>query len=70
MREKLQVIHLTGPNDLEKVRLAYEKLGITASVKAFEKEMAYAYGAADLALCRSGAARSRGAQWAISSRRF
>jgi UDP-N-acetylglucosamine--N-acetylmuramyl-(pentapeptide) pyrophosphoryl-undecaprenol N-acetylglucosamine transferase len=55
LKERFQVIHFTGPNDLETVKAAYQKLGIEASVKSFEKEMGYAYSAADLALCRSGA---------------
>jgi UDP-N-acetylglucosamine--N-acetylmuramyl-(pentapeptide) pyrophosphoryl-undecaprenol N-acetylglucosamine transferase len=53
--EECQAIHLAGPIEAEKVKEAYEKLGIFASVKPFEKEMAHAYAAADLALCRSGA---------------
>jgi UDP-N-acetylglucosamine--N-acetylmuramyl-(pentapeptide) pyrophosphoryl-undecaprenol N-acetylglucosamine transferase len=55
MREKCQAIHLAGPTDPEAVRSAYEKFGILACVKPFEKEMAHAYAAADFALCRSGA---------------
>jgi UDP-N-acetylglucosamine--N-acetylmuramyl-(pentapeptide) pyrophosphoryl-undecaprenol N-acetylglucosamine transferase len=55
LKVKFQVIHFTGSKDLEAVRSAYEKLAVVAAVKAFEKEMAYAYSAADLALCRSGA---------------
>jgi len=55
MQEKCQVIHLAGPKDAERVRKEYKKLGIKAVVKPFEKEMAYAYSCADLALCRSGA---------------
>ncbi len=50
-----QALHLAGPAEAESVRLAYEKLGIIACVKPFEKEMAHAYAAADAALCRSGA---------------
>jgi len=55
LKESFQVIHLTGPKDADKVQAAYEQLGIAAHVKPFEKEMARAYAAADLALCRSGA---------------
>jgi len=53
--EKYQVIHLAGPAEAAIVKAAYEKLGIAACVKPFEKEMAHAYAAADAALCRSGA---------------
>lgn len=52
---KVQAIHLAGLGSEEAVRAAYDKLGIRAVVKPFEKEMASAYAAADLALCRSGA---------------
>jgi UDP-N-acetylglucosamine--N-acetylmuramyl-(pentapeptide) pyrophosphoryl-undecaprenol N-acetylglucosamine transferase len=55
LKESFQAIHLAGPTDVEQVREAYEKLKIRAVVKPFEKEMAQAYAAADLALCRSGA---------------
>ncbi len=51
----MQAIHLAGMNEREETRAAYEKLGIRAVVKPFEKEMARAYAAADLAICRSGA---------------
>lgn len=53
--KKIQAIHLTGLGSEETVRATYERLGIRAAVKPFEKEMAFAYAAADLALCRSGA---------------
>ena len=55
LKNTYQAIHLTGSNDAEAVRSAYANLGIDACVKPFETEMAHAYAAADLALCRSGA---------------
>ena len=55
LKEKVQVIHLTGNVDEIKVREHYAKLNITACVKAFEKEMDFAYAAATVAFCRSGA---------------
>ena len=55
LKVPLQVIHLTGPDEEEKVRKAYEVLGILACVKAFEKQMKEAYAAADIAFSRSGA---------------
>jgi UDP-N-acetylglucosamine--N-acetylmuramyl-(pentapeptide) pyrophosphoryl-undecaprenol N-acetylglucosamine transferase len=52
-----QVIHLTGhQKDAEKVRNAYALLGISACVKEFEEQMPKAWRAADLAICRCGAA--------------
>lgn len=44
-----QVIHLTGKEDAE------IKYSVPAVVKPFEKEMAVAYAAADLVVCRCGA---------------
>ncbi len=43
-----QVIHFTG-------KLGIPKYDVPSAVKEFEKEMHYAYSAADLAICRSGA---------------
>jgi UDP-N-acetylglucosamine--N-acetylmuramyl-(pentapeptide) pyrophosphoryl-undecaprenol N-acetylglucosamine transferase len=52
----LQVIHLTGRDDEDRVRQAYREAGIKAFVAAFHHRMEEAYGAADLAIARSGAA--------------
>lgn len=51
-----QVIHLTGhKKDTEEVRRAYGLLQIPVCIKEFEENMAFAWRAADLAICRSGA---------------
>jgi len=50
-----QWLHLTGPNDFEKVKAAYASLGIRAVVKPFLSEMELALGAATAAVSRAGA---------------
>ncbi|MBI2743677.1 MAG: undecaprenyldiphospho-muramoylpentapeptide beta-N-acetylglucosaminyltransferase [Chlamydiales bacterium] len=51
-----QVIHLTGhKKDTEEVRRAYGLLNIPVCIKEFEENMALAWKAADIAICRSGA---------------
>ncbi len=52
----VQVIHLAGKADEVAMREAYAKAGITACVAAFHHTMQQAYGAADFAIARSGAA--------------
>ena len=52
----LQVIHLTGAEDQERLARAYKERGISAHVAAFCHEMEKAYSAADFVLARSGAA--------------
>ena len=52
---ELQFLHLTGPNDLEKVRSAYEAAQAKAMVRPFLSEMELALGAADVAVSRAGA---------------
>jgi UDP-N-acetylglucosamine--N-acetylmuramyl-(pentapeptide) pyrophosphoryl-undecaprenol N-acetylglucosamine transferase len=51
----LQVLHLTGPNDLEKVRAAYDVARMPAVVQPFLTEMDMALGAATLCVSRAGA---------------
>ena len=51
-----QFIHLTGAADEESVRTFYSRSNIPAWVGAFHHSMQEAYGAADLAVARSGAA--------------
>ncbi len=51
----LQFFHLTGPQDYEEVKAAYEPLGRRARVQPFCSEMELPLGAATLALSRSGA---------------
>lgn len=52
----LQVIHLTGKQDEQLMRDGYAKAGLPACVAAFHHRMEEAYGAADFAISRSGAA--------------
>lgn len=52
---KLQVIHLAGLADEERVREAYHKAGVTHLVFGFLQHPGQAYKRADLAICRSGA---------------
>lgn len=56
LRDKVQVIHLTGKSDEQSMRAAYTQAGIPAYVAAFHHAMQEAYGAADIAIARSGAA--------------
>jgi UDP-N-acetylglucosamine--N-acetylmuramyl-(pentapeptide) pyrophosphoryl-undecaprenol N-acetylglucosamine transferase len=50
-----QWLHLTGPNDAEKVKQAYAARGFKAVVKPFLAEMDLALGAATIAVSRAGA---------------
>ena len=50
-----QWLHLSGPQDAEKVRQAYTELGLTAVVLPFLAEMDLALGAATACVSRSGA---------------
>ncbi len=52
---RLAVTHQTGPGQAEAVRAAYAAAGIEAEVTEFIHDMAAAYAAADLAVCRAGA---------------
>ncbi|MDX2131810.1 MAG: glycosyltransferase [Planctomycetota bacterium] len=58
-----QVIHQTGAGGVEAVRVAYERGGVRAWVGEFLPDMARAWGAADLAICRAGAGNV-GEAWA------
>jgi UDP-N-acetylglucosamine--N-acetylmuramyl-(pentapeptide) pyrophosphoryl-undecaprenol N-acetylglucosamine transferase len=51
----LQFVHLTGPNDVAKVRAAYAAQARKAMVRSFLTEMEYALGAATAAVSRAGA---------------
>lgn len=53
--QAFHVIHQTGDADAEATRAQYGRLGIDADVQPFFGDMALAYRAADLALCRAGA---------------
>lgn len=54
-REKLAITHQTGENDLDEVREAYRREGFRAEVVPFIEDMAAAYRAASLVVCRAGA---------------
>ncbi len=51
----LQVLHQTGEKDAEEVRAGYAAAGVAAVVLPYIYDMAGAYAAADLVVCRSGA---------------
>jgi UDP-N-acetylglucosamine--N-acetylmuramyl-(pentapeptide) pyrophosphoryl-undecaprenol N-acetylglucosamine transferase len=51
----LQFIHLTGAQDEQSMREAYEENGFEASVMSFCRQMELAYSAADVVVTRSGA---------------
>ncbi len=55
IKDKLNIIHQTGNDDVEKVRQTYSELGIQADVRPFINEMEDAYSVADLLICRAGA---------------
>jgi UDP-N-acetylglucosamine--N-acetylmuramyl-(pentapeptide) pyrophosphoryl-undecaprenol N-acetylglucosamine transferase len=55
MSDRIRVVHQTGERDGEMVRRAYGEYGLDAVVSPFIKDMASAYGAADLIICRAGA---------------
>ena len=50
-----QLVHLTGPADVENCRARYEEHGVAARTLAFTEHMAYCMAAADLIICRAGA---------------
>ena len=54
-KKNWQWLHLTGPNDFEKVKAGYAAQGVKAVVKPFLAEMDLALGAATAAVSRSGA---------------
>ncbi|MEM7200504.1 MAG: UDP-N-acetylglucosamine--N-acetylmuramyl-(pentapeptide) pyrophosphoryl-undecaprenol N-acetylglucosamine transferase [Planctomycetota bacterium] len=57
LRRPLQVLHLAGAADAERVRLRYapaEDFGLRALVRSYAFDMATYYAAADLVICRGG----------------
>jgi UDP-N-acetylglucosamine--N-acetylmuramyl-(pentapeptide) pyrophosphoryl-undecaprenol N-acetylglucosamine transferase len=54
-KTRLQVLHLTGTLDFEKVKAAYASIPVPSVVKAFLSEMDLALGAATVAVSRAGA---------------
>ncbi len=55
LKDRIRFIHQTGEKDREAVARAYREREFTAEVCPFITEMAAAYRAADLLLCRAGA---------------
>jgi UDP-N-acetylglucosamine--N-acetylmuramyl-(pentapeptide) pyrophosphoryl-undecaprenol N-acetylglucosamine transferase len=55
MKDQIRFIHQTGEKDRETVAGAYRERGFSADVSPFIVDMAAAYRAADLLLCRAGA---------------
>ncbi|KPP98282.1 undecaprenyldiphospho-muramoylpentapeptide beta-N-acetylglucosaminyltransferase [Marinobacter sp. HL-58] len=53
--ERPTVRHQCGEKNFEEARAAYGEHGVEASVEPFIKDMAEAYGWADIVLCRAGA---------------
>jgi len=53
--ERPQVLHQTGDKHFAAAKIAYESMQIQADLKPFIKDMANAYGWADVVLCRAGA---------------
>ncbi|HAR45140.1 MAG TPA: UDP-N-acetylglucosamine--N-acetylmuramyl-(pentapeptide) pyrophosphoryl-undecaprenol N-acetylglucosamine transferase, partial [Nitrospiraceae bacterium] len=51
----LQVLHQTGEKDVEEVKAGYGNAAVAAVVLPYIYDMAGAYAAADLVICRSGA---------------
>jgi UDP-N-acetylglucosamine--N-acetylmuramyl-(pentapeptide) pyrophosphoryl-undecaprenol N-acetylglucosamine transferase len=51
----VQVLHLAGKGKAEAASAAYRAAGAEAHVREYLEDMASAYGAADLVVCRSGA---------------
>lgn len=55
VEDKLHIIHQTGEQDAEKVKLAYAQTGFSADVRPYIHDMAEQYRKASFIVCRSGA---------------
>jgi UDP-N-acetylglucosamine--N-acetylmuramyl-(pentapeptide) pyrophosphoryl-undecaprenol N-acetylglucosamine transferase len=55
LRDRIQIIHATGERDRGEVEEAYQAWKGEARVLSFVQDMASAYAAADLVVCRAGA---------------
>ncbi len=55
LRGRLRIVHQTGGRDREAVVRGYRAVGFDADVRDFIEDMAAAYAAADLVVCRAGA---------------
>ncbi len=54
LADRLQVLHIAGERDRERVAEGYRRFGLCARVEAFVTDMELAYRVADAALCRAG----------------
>jgi UDP-N-acetylglucosamine--N-acetylmuramyl-(pentapeptide) pyrophosphoryl-undecaprenol N-acetylglucosamine transferase len=54
-QQRPEVRHQAGEKLYEEAVAAYRSAGVSAEIKPFEKDMAAAYGWADLVICRAGA---------------
>jgi UDP-N-acetylglucosamine--N-acetylmuramyl-(pentapeptide) pyrophosphoryl-undecaprenol N-acetylglucosamine transferase len=53
--QRMQFIHATGERDRARLEAGYRHHGLAAAVEAFLADMASAYAAADVVVCRAGA---------------
>ncbi|MFA9217869.1 MAG: undecaprenyldiphospho-muramoylpentapeptide beta-N-acetylglucosaminyltransferase [Sphingomonadaceae bacterium] len=53
--QRPQVTHQSGKKNIDALRAAYAQAGVQANVVDFIDDMAHAYSAADLVICRAGA---------------
>lgn len=56
MQDRIRIIHQTGPAAQAELAEAFARTGLDGEVTAFISEMPAAFAAADLVICRSGAA--------------
>jgi UDP-N-acetylglucosamine--N-acetylmuramyl-(pentapeptide) pyrophosphoryl-undecaprenol N-acetylglucosamine transferase len=54
-KDRLRIVHQTGPSDFAEIQAAYQKGGFAAEVFSFRPELGDYYAQADLMLCRAGA---------------
>lgn len=55
-KDGLQLMHISGAQDYSRLKLKYDSLNLRYRLFEFFPAMQYAYSAADLVICRSGAA--------------
>lgn len=54
LRRRLSIVQQCRPEDLERVRITYEELGIAAELSSFFQNMAELHAGSHLAICRAG----------------
>ncbi len=52
---RLDVVHQTGKNDMERIQGVYKESGVNAEIRAFVEDVLSEYVRADLVICRAGA---------------